>query len=219
MLKIKKWQAWLIVAITLAIAIALICINLYVTQKTVIIIFLVIDFLIMTFSLNTAISLSIKFKPKPKKYPSKSFNFNPSIMMDNLIKNGFKENKAIYGNVYLKIADKTAYKVIVITDIEAYLNPNEQNNQKSSNLNLKNCTRFIGQEIFLQYNDKALQTLPDFSFQGKNIYYEAYYYDNENNILIEPNAITASIEFSDDVKKMKEDYLGLKENINENSDN
>lgn len=213
MKKPNKLVLWLIVAITLGIAIALICINLYVNQKTLIIVLLVIDFLVMTFTLQAAISATFRYKPKPKKYPSTSFTFNPEQFLDNLIAQGFKENKVRYGNIYLKVEDKTAYKIIVITDIEAYLTPENNNQTKSSpNKALKDCTRFVGQEVFIQYNDKALANLPDFSFQGKNIYYEAFYYDDEAKLLIEPNAITPNAEFSPYVTRMREVFLGLKEN-------
>lgn len=213
MIKMKKWKLWLIFGITLLIAIGLICLNLYVSAKTVIIVFIVIDFLVMTFVLQAAISATFKYKPKPKKYPSKAFNnYDPDKLLDNLIKKGFKETRTKYGNIYLHIENKTAYKIIVITNVEAYLTPDEHKNTSAkANNALKECTHFVGHEIFLDYNDKALASLPDFSFEGKNIFYEAFYLDKETYTLIEPNAITATNDFVPLVKKMREEYLLLTE--------
>lgn len=221
MRKLKRWHLWLIVAITLGIAIALICINLYVVQNTAFIVLIVIDFIIMTFALNSAISLSFRYKPKPKKYPNKAFNFDPDKVLDNLTKQGFKEKKVRYGNIYMKVKGEVAFKVTVITSASDYLaidndaNMNKASNSKPNN-SLKNCKRFIGSEIFLDYADpdnRILKSIPDFSFQGNNIFYEAYYFDKETNVLHEPNVINPSEEFMADVNELKTKYLLLTDEI------
>ena len=215
--KRKPWVLWLIVGITFLIAVGLICLSLYVKNSTAIIVFIVIDFIIMTFSLNAAISTSFKYKPKPKKYLNKAFKYDTELLIDNLLKNGFKEKKVRYGNVYMKILGVVAYKITIITNASEYLNTdNNQNKTNTTNNDLKKCQRFIGCEVFLDYNDpdnKILKNIADFSFQGKNIYYEAFYFDKEANTLHEPNIITISEDFKEDVKRLKNEYLMLIEEI------
>lgn len=223
MRKIKKWHLWLIVAITLAIAVALICINLYVVNNTALIVLIVIDFIIMTFALNSAITMTVRFKPKPKKYPNKAFNYNPDKLLDNLLKQGFKENKVSYGNIYTKVCKDVGYKITIITSAYNYLNVDNEKVKTSNNKNttFKNCTKFIGAEVFLDYEDnenRILKSIPDFSFQGKNIYYEAFYFDKETNLLHEPNIIKVDDEFTPYVNDLKIKYLLLTDEYGNNQE-
>ena len=60
---------------------------------------------------------------------------------------------------------------------------------------LDKCKRFIGFEIFVDYDEEALSKLVDFNIQGNNIYYGGLY--KEGNKLICPNYVEPSELFND----------------------
>ncbi len=215
--KIKKWHVWLIFGITLLIAVGLIALTLnYEGDRNWIIVLIVIDFIIMTFAMHSGISMTFQYKAKPKKYPTKAFKYDVDLAMDNLLQNKFKENKVPYGSIFMKIEGDVAYRVTIVTNADIYLEPTEQNSKKEPNKQLEKCTKFIGIELFRDYEDKEnkiMKSLPDFSFQGKNIYYEGFYFDKETDTLHEVNVIQVDPEFSPYVDKLKTEYLLINEEI------
>lgn len=208
----KKWQLWAIFSVTLVIAVLLVWWNLYATNRTIVTILLVIDFLIMTFALQMAISSTFKYKPKPKHYKKLTHPFDINNFADELIKKGYTQKAARFGYGFMKIIGKTAYKIVCVTDAEEYLKPveelteEENKKQKDQTPGLSKCTRFVGFEVFLEHNAKIIERLPDFSFQGKNIFYEGFYYDSENKCLIEVNQIEPAEEFKAAVNTLRSDF-------------
>lgn len=212
MSKLKKWQLWLIFVITLLLATSIIIWSLYdPNSKTVTTILLVIVFLIMTFSLQMAIMSTFKFKPKKKKLVSKVYNVNLEDIISNLEKDGFTKRNIRFGYSYTKVINETALKVTFVNNIDEYMSKTEDSN-KQGFPGMKKCTKFIGFEIFLDKNDKILEQIPDYSFQGNKLYYEGFIL--ENNELIEPNIIEIEDSHKEYVLKLK-DLIGAKDVDNE----
>ncbi len=211
---LKKWQLWTIFLVTIIVAVLLIWWNLYATNRTIVTILLVIDFLIMTFALQMAIASTFKYKPKPKHYKKANHPFDVDNFADKLIKNGYTQKSTRFGFGFMKIIGKTAYKIVCITDANEYLKPAEElteeenKKQKAETPGLSKCTRFVGFEVFLDHNQKVLERLPDFSFQGKNIFYEGFYYDGDTKNLVEVNVIKPDEEFRAAVETLRKD-LGV----------
>lgn len=57
--------------------------------------------------------------------------------------------------------------------------------------------------------EASLKRLPDFSFTGDNVFYTGFYFDSENNMLVEANKIDPKLH-NDSYLHLKE-MLGLKE--------
>jgi hypothetical protein len=145
----------------------------------------------MTIAVQYASFKTFKYKPKKIEYPTITYECDLENIELNLKKIGFKERNVPYGLSYLKIKNKVAYKVVLVKDEDKYFNQEEQEQQNTPvNKELEKCTKFIGFEIFMTISDDKLYRLPDFSIQGKNIYYTAYYV-NENELIclnyLEPN--------------------------------
>lgn len=202
MKKHKKLLSWLAVLLFLGLMIGIIIWNLKQGSSNLITVLLVIVSLGFTFSLQYAITQTFKFKPKPKKYISDSFEFNLDKTLKNLEDEKFVKRNTNSGYSYTKIIDKTAFKVTFIINAEKYLEQSEQG-KGSSIKGLNQCEKFIGFEIFLDSNEKILANVCDFSFNGKNLYYEAFYIDVESGLLIEPNIIKIDDSYVDDVTKFK----------------
>ena len=201
--KHKKLLSWLAVLLFLGLMIGVIIWNLKQGSSNIITVFLVIVSLGFTFSLQFAITQTFRFKPKPKKYVSDSFEFDLDKTLSNLEENKFVKRNTNSGYSYTKIVDKTAFKVTFIISAEKYLEQSEQG-KGSSIKGLNQCDKFIGFEVFLDSNEKILANVCDFSFNGKNLYYEAFYIDVESGLLIEPNIIKIEDSYVEEVKKFKE---------------
>lgn len=165
-------------------------------------------------SLNGMITKLVVFKPKKIKYPKCYYKaLNYTALEAKLNKNGFKMTSKNYGAGFIKIEDKTAYKVILIENDERYFNQEDKTKDKHTK-GIEKCTEFIGFEFFLNPIESTLERLPDFSFTGDNIFYTGFYLDKGNNNLVECNKIDPK-EHLDSYLKLKE-YLSLEE-INEDT--
>lgn len=149
---------------------------------TFIIVLLVITFIYMTIAVQYASFKTFKFKPKKIIYPTINYECDIKNLEQILKKSGFKERIVPYGLSYLKIKNKIAYKVVLVKEEDKYFNQEEDNTQAPVNKELEKCTKFMGFEIFLNISEENLYRLPDFSIQGKNIYYTAYYASGENEL-------------------------------------
>lgn len=157
---------------------------------TVVIVLLAIDFIFMTIAIQIASSRTFKYKPKAIKYLTKSYVINKEAIDKNLKAAGYKLRNANYGQNYLKVDGEEAFKVVVIRSVENYFNQENNNTTNNSgNKELGKCKRFIGIEIFLDYDEETLTKLVDFNIMGEKIYYAGLFYDKEDNKLICPNYI------------------------------
>lgn len=161
---------------------------------TFVIVLLAIDFIYMTLAIQVAATKSFRYKAKPIHYPTKSFSCS-GVDLDALLKEkGYQPRVVSYGVSYLKVKEPYAYKVVLIRNCEKYFNhDNQSSSTSSSNKKLEKCKKFIGCEIFLDYNEDTLKKLPDFNLQGDHIYYCGYY--QKGNQLICPNYIEPINEF------------------------
>lgn len=188
--KMKLRTLWISVGISFLIAVGLI---LGVTQTkgaltTVFIVLIAIVFIYMTIAIQIASTKTFRYKAKPIKYPSKSYKFNKESVDLNLKKSGYKLRNANYGQNYLKIDKENAYKVVIVRNNENYFNQEAEEVKKPNN-DLAKCKKFIGIEIFLDYNEETLKRLPDFCLQGENVYYAGLYYKEDKRELICPNYV------------------------------
>ena len=184
MKEIKLKYVWL----SIALAFVLSCVFIYLCSitegalLTFIIVLLVITFIYMTVAVQYAGAKTFKYKPKKIIYPIINYECDVENLEDQLRKCGFKERKAPYGLSYLKIKNKIAYKVVLVKEEDKYFNQEEETQDVPVNKELEKCTKFMGFEIFINISEGNLYRLPDFSIQGKNVYYTAYYVSNENEL-------------------------------------
>ena len=133
----------------------------------------------------------LKYKPKSIIYPTINYECDINHLEEKLRKNGYKERNVPYGLSYLKIKNKIAYKVVLVKEEDKYFNQEEDNQEVPVNKELEKCIKFIGFEIFLNISEQNLYRLPDFSIQGKNVYYTAYYASSNHQLnclnYLEPN--------------------------------
>ncbi len=211
MRNIKTRYLWISVAISFLIAVGLI-IGVTFTKGAwtqVCIVLIAIVFIYMTITIQIASVKSFRYKPKPKNYPTKSYLYPTEDMDENLKKKGYKPRVTPYGISYLKVDKTNAYKIVLVRNCEKYFNQDEdQNNTTSPNKSLEKCKKFIGFEIFYDYDEDALRKLPDFNLQGNNVYYSGLYI--EDNKITCPNYIEPTEDFSELYETIKNDLM-LKE--------
>lgn len=161
-------------------------------------------FIYMTIAIQMASVKSFRYKAKPKQYPQMKYKALEEDFDALLKKNGYKPRVAPYGMSYLKIEGTNAYKVVLIRNYEKYFNPDQDQESTSPNKALEKCKKFIGCELFYEYDEETLKKLPDFNFAGDKIYYFSLY--KENNLYICPNYIEPKEEF-------QELYTQIKKNL------
>ncbi len=211
---IKARTLWIITGVILLLVIGLVILIPIVDKQftTLIIVFMVIGFVLLTILIQVASYKSFKFKPKELPVEIKEFTTELDIIQT-LKKNKYKERNKSFGVSFLKVSKPNAFKVTVITDIEAYYNPSDTDNSNSDK-ELDNCDRMIGLEIFLNYKEEDLPKFKDYSLQGNNIYYTCLY-KTEDNKYVCPN-------YLEPIENHKKNYdtlfneLGLKEIIEKN---
>ncbi|MDE6414025.1 MAG: hypothetical protein K2K48_01295 [Anaeroplasmataceae bacterium] len=206
MKNIKARYIWISVAVSFLIAIGLI---IGVTQTKgawtqVFIVLIAIVFIYMTIAIQMASVKSFRYKPKPKNYPTMSYQYPTLDMDENLKKKGYKPRVTPYGVSYLKVDGTNAFKIVLVRNCEKYFNQEEEKENKSSpNRSLEKCKKFIGFEIFYDYDEDTLRKLPDFNLQGNNVYYSGLYVE-EHKITC-PNYIEPTEDFSELYETMKDD--------------
>ena len=186
---IKTRTLWIIVGILFLLAIGLIVACAYIDESLnkLVIVLLTIDFIVLTILVQYTSLRTFKYKPKLINYPQK--NYISDIEIEEILQKKYKKRSRIYGDSYLKIENKVAYKVSLITDIKAYFEPEEEIDEKP-NKELEKCTKFVGLEIFVDVTEEAMSKIVEFSIQGENVYYTALI-KKENEYLclnyLEPN--------------------------------
>lgn len=138
--------------------------------KTIIVI-IAIDFILATFVIQAASFKSFKYKAK-NNYPTLEYEGNYDELKKLLLDNRFNEDKHKYGSSFLKIDGEDALKVTLIDNIEYYYNQEGNNEARKPNKDLDKCKRFIDIEIFNEIGEFQ-DRLPDFTIQGKNVYFTA----------------------------------------------
>ena len=181
MRNIKVRYFWIFAGILLALAVGLIIIITRVDASVSkgLTIALIVIFVILTFVIQYASFRSFNYRHKKKiKYPTKEFVLDADFE-DNYFKLGYKKTKREYGNSYLKISNKVAYKILIVKDINAYYNHSEET--KEGNKQLDNCKSFIGIEIFDESTKESLEKVVDYSFQVEKVYYTALVLKEDGN--------------------------------------
>ena len=185
---IKARTLWIITGIILLLVIGLVILIPIVDKAftTVIVVFMVIGFVLLTILIQVASYKTFKFKPKTA--PTKVVEFETEVdIIQTLKKNKYKERNKSFGVSFLKVSKPNAFKVTIINDIEAYFNPTDSDASQSDK-ELDNCDRMIGLEIFLNYREEDLPKFKDYSLQGNNIYYTCLYKVDDNKYIC-PNYI------------------------------
>lgn len=169
MKNLKVRTLWIIIIVLFLIAIGLIISCAYTDDvlNKVVIVFLGIDFILLTILVQYASFRTFKYKAKPNNYIQKEYECTGDI---NLEKLKYVKRKRNYGESYLKINGESAYKVVFINDINGYFNQDQEDNQQH-NKELEKCNKFIGIEIFNDYDEESIIKIQDFSIQGDKLYY------------------------------------------------
>ncbi len=166
--------------------------------------------ILFVISMNATISRFAVFKPKPIKYPKAYYEGKSFLELDQtLTKQGFNRNSQAFGEGFIKIEGKTAYKVLLVDRPDIYFDPDKKEVKQKPTKGIEKCTRLIGFEIFFKTNDEVLKRIPDFSFKGDKVLYDGFYFDEEKNQLVEANKIDVA-PHNEQYKRMIE-ILGLKE--------
>ncbi|MCI9653479.1 MAG: hypothetical protein HFG91_03900 [Acholeplasmatales bacterium] len=208
MRNIKAKYIWISVAISFLLGVGLL-VGVTFTQgawTNVCIVLIAIVFIYMTLAIQMASVKTFRYRPKAKKYPQMRYTMLQEDIDEILKKKGYKQRVEAYGCSYLKVQQPNAYKIVLVRNCEKYFHPIEEQSGTSANKSLEKCQKFIGFEIFYDYNEEALRKLPDFNLQGEKIYYSGLYIENEQVIC--PNYIEPSNTFIELYTKIKSD-LGL----------
>ena len=193
MRNIKARYLWITSLVLFLAGIGLIfaCVYTKDSLNRVMVVIMAIDFVLLTFTIQFATTKSLKFKPKKVNYITKEYK-NTNSLAKVLVDNGFEKRSRSYGDSYLLIKNKNAYKVVLVSDPSSYFNNDEDNEEvKKENTELDECNVFIGVEVFLSTNSDLVSKLPDFTLEGGRIYYTALEYKGNNNYLchnyVKPN--------------------------------
>ena len=215
---VKARYLWIATGIVFLITVGLIVLLITVKDinTTVVTVCMIIGFVLMTFLVQAASFKSFRYKPKSEPSNPKRYILNKDLL-EVLRKNKYKERKRSYGVSFLKIARPNAYKVTLVTDPEAYFNPDDSDNSEGDK-ELDKCDRMIGFEIFLNYREEDIARFRDYSIQGQNIYYTSFYKENEDsNVFICANYIEPLENHKKNFEFLMEE-LGLEEIVLEKED-
>ena len=174
MRNIKARTLWIIAAVLFVVAIGLI----FATQKTsgtlnrVCLISLIATFVIITILIQFATLKSFNGK-KSIKYKTEEYHTDLSDLEEKLSSIGYKKTTKSFGNCYLLIKDKKAYKVSIINNSANYFNYDEKDDKSKPNKELDSCKIFTGIEIFMEIDDANFNKLVEFTIQTNNLYYTA----------------------------------------------
>lgn len=210
---VKARTLWIITGVIFLIVVGLIVLLTQVDKqfRTVIVVFMIIGFVLLTFLVQAASYKSFKFKPKEVPTIEKEYLIDEDIISI-LRKNKYKERDKSFGISFLKVSKPNAFKVSIVTDINNYYNPQDTDDQKSDK-ELDACDRMIGIEIFENYNEEDLKKFKDYSLQAKNIYYTCLYRVS-NNKYVCPNYLAPDENHQRNYEALFKE-LGLKEIIND----
>ena len=194
--RIKTRYLWISIAVCFLAAIGLI---IGVTQlkdpwTTVVIVILAIIFIYMTIAIQVVSTRTFRYKPKKINYQTKDFQLIDGDIEAILKDKGYKKRTVPYGLSYIKVIGINAYKIVLIKDAYKYFEPNDESNLPKEKA-LEKCKKFIGFEIFINYDEEALSKLVDFNIQGENIYYGGFYL--EDDVLKCPNYIEPTENFKE----------------------
>lgn len=171
MKKIKARYIWITIGVLFLIAIGLI----FAVQKTtdvlnkICLVSLIVVFILITILIQVASVKSFSGK-KLIKYKEKEYKTDISNLEDNLLNLKYKRTKRSFGNTYLLIKDKIAYKVSFIESSINYFTNSGEDDVKP-NKELDSCKAFIGIEIFNEIDEENIDKLKEFTIQTKNVYY------------------------------------------------
>ena len=159
MRNIKARILWIIVIIELLVGVGLIFACIYSNDviNKVMIVLMTITFILLTFTIQLATMKSFKYKPKKNNYIKKEYS-NTNDLFDKLNELKFDVRERTYGKSYLKIENRSAYKVVLVSDPDGYFNHEEKDDNEANealNKKLDNCLTFTAVEIFLNSNYKA----------------------------------------------------------------
>lgn len=185
MKKLKKRTLWIATAVEFVLAIALIFVCTVVKDPwtKVIIVLIAVVFIALTITVQMASYQTFRYKPKPVNYPRKSYTGDFASLKPKLKKLGYQERKTPYGSSFLKVFGNVAYKCVLVEDSLKYFTQEPQEDTGKPNKELESCTHFVGVEIFHHIEEENVAKLPDFTLQGKNIYYTALLYQ-ENQLFL-----------------------------------
>ena len=194
--KVKSRYIWISIAVCFLAAFGLI---IGVTQleapwTTVVIVLLAIIFIYMTIAIQIVSTRTFKYKPKKVNYEIKEFVLTNDNIEAAIKGKGYKKRTVPYGLSFIKVVGVNAYKIVLISDKVKYFEPNDESNLPAEK-GLDKCKKFIGFEIFLDYDEGVLSKLVDFNIQGDNLYYGGFYL--EDNKLICPNYVEPNEYFND----------------------
>lgn len=142
-------------------------------------------------AINTLVAKIAVAKEKKITYPRNYYNGISFLTLESKLKSaGFIKTQRVFGESFIKIEGKTAYKILLVENPDKYFDNTEEKESKIKGLD--KCNKFIGIEIFYKLNETVLTRIPDFSFKGEKILYSGYFYHEESDTLVEANAIDVS---------------------------
>lgn len=202
--KLSKKSLWIILAVAFVLAILLVylCTLANGAWLYVILVLLAIDFIFLTIGVQAASFQTFKYNPKKRKFNTRDYNGDYYKLRTLLKNNKYKERKTPYGYSYIKVNGEFALKCVLVDDFDKYFNQSSNLEEESNTNNeLDKCSKFIGLEIFKEIDEINIDKLPDFSLQGKNIYYTALL-NQENNLLKCLNFVEPNDEFKEGYDKL-----------------
>lgn len=177
------------------------------TNKTINMILLIASFLITGLFFDLFIDKLFSKNALKKLYKEKIYLADIDNIKSKL--SDFYKREYSYGAVYSKVEDRCLYKISIISDIKEYRSFDEASNKNSdSTPGINKANKMIGIEIFLEYDDKLIESIRDFSISSEKIYYQTFYLKDDK--LINANYLEPYTMHTDSYNKLLKD-LGIRD--------
>lgn len=191
--RINKWFVLAISIIAFALGVLLVILS-STTQNKNLIYIGVIFFMIFTISMQSFMFRIFKFKPKKEKYLEKYYYSIAELdLVSRLTKANFTFKKNKFGYVAVKIVNKTCYKVTIVDDVKVYLSDDQNKVEDKPTKGIEYCTELVGFEFYTRDEEDIFKKASMLSFSNDKVFYESYLFDEQNNRIVEANAIDCSI--------------------------
>jgi hypothetical protein len=191
--RLNKWVLFTLSIVSFGLGVLFSILSAYKSNKTFTIVG-VIFFLLFTLLMQSFMFRMFKYKPKKEKYLEKYYYSIAELdLVSRLTKANFTFKKNKFGYVAVKIVNKTCYKVTIVDDVKVYLSDDQNKVEDKPTKGIEYCTELVGFEFYTKDEEDIFKKASMLSFSNDKVFYESYLFDEQNNRIVEANAIDCSI--------------------------
>ena len=195
-----KARYYLILFILMVIVDVLLCIYaFYSTNKTLNIVLLVVSFLLTGGFFDLFVQKLFDKKRRNEMFKQKIYDFDG---IENMLSNfkDYTERTLPYGNVYSKVCGVCLYKLTIINDINEYHSFDPEKHEMVETPGIKKAKSMVGIEIFASYDDKLIESIPNYTITTERVMYTAFYLKDDK--LVETNHLEPNKNVVDDYNEL-----------------